>query len=72
MAAKKEDLDVFAKQVVSTALSAESGAALDQEPSEVDKEFEKKILRKVDLWLVGFYSLVCTIRPFSLSLHSLY
>ncbi|KIX92350.1 uncharacterized protein Z520_11958 [Fonsecaea multimorphosa CBS 102226] len=37
---------------------------------ESDKAFEKKVLRKVDLWLVGFYSLVYIFRVIDSSNYS--
>ncbi|KAF1851285.1 retrograde regulation protein 2 [Cucurbitaria berberidis CBS 394.84] len=40
-----------------TSQDAESGTPLD-----IDSEFERKLLRKIDFWLVGFYSLVYVFR----------
>ncbi|KAL7624706.1 hypothetical protein AAE478_006277 [Parahypoxylon ruwenzoriense] len=37
-------------------------AAADQELRAVDYELEKKVIKKIDFWLVGFYSLVYVFR----------
>ncbi|KAK9419067.1 putative Major facilitator superfamily domain-containing protein [Seiridium unicorne] len=40
----------------------EAGIASDTELTEANKELENKVIRKVDWWLVGFYSLVYIFR----------
>src|SRR4051812_46442714 len=41
---------------------APSVSDFDTETSNVSPEFEKRLLRKIDFWLVGFYSLVYVFR----------
>ncbi|KAK6219307.1 hypothetical protein LQW54_002295 [Pestalotiopsis sp. IQ-011] len=51
------DVDVSTPEVVD-----ESGLSSHSDTPEVNEELEKKILRKIDWWLVGFYSLVYIFR----------
>lgn len=46
----------------------ENGAAIDE--GKVEPAFEKKVIRKVDFWLVGFYSLVYIFRVIDSSNYS--
>ncbi|KAF9691881.1 hypothetical protein EKO04_009965 [Ascochyta lentis] len=45
-----------------TSLVLPQSTNLDTESSNVSPEFEKRLLRKIDFWLVGFYSLVYVFR----------
>lgn len=52
-----------------SALADESATVSDQEQV-IDAEFEKRLIRKVDFWLVGFYSLVYIFRVIDSSNYS--
>lgn len=59
--------DRTTSKVLTNSISAtepidESGLSSDSEILEVDKELERRVLRKADWWLVGFYSLVYIFR----------
>lgn len=51
------DVDISTPEVVD-----ESELSSHSDTHEVNEELEKKILRKIDWWLVGFYSLVYIFR----------
>lgn len=50
---------VFDKEISSVSPSSSN---LDAETADVSAEFERKLLRKIDFWLVGFYSLIYVFR----------
>ncbi|OCT45971.1 putative transporter [Cladophialophora carrionii] len=64
---KKSIGETLAHIVVDPSSPSESEIVLEEE---VDKAFERKVLRKVDFWLVGFYSLVYIFRVIDSSNYS--
>lgn len=67
MAAEKGLTDAFTSIGVSAQSSDES---IVPGRTEYDEAFKKKVIRKVDLWLVGFYSLVYIFRVIDSSNYS--
>jgi MFS family permease len=68
MADDKKSLgDTFTHLVAEPASPTESQVILEEE---IDKDFERKVLRKVDFWLVGFYSVVYIFRVIDSSNYS--
>ncbi|ETI26940.1 hypothetical protein G647_10039 [Cladophialophora carrionii CBS 160.54] len=68
MAADKKSIsETLAHIVVDPSSPSESEIVLEEE---VDKAFERKVLRKVDFWLVGFYSMVYIFRVIDSSNYS--
>lgn len=67
MAGEKGPSDVVSTVVAASHLSDESLNATDVEYGEV---FKKRVIRKVDIWLVGFYSLVYIFRVIDSSNYS--
>ena len=67
MATEKGESDVFASYVATPLSSDES---IVSAVTEHDKKFEKKVMRKVDFWLVGFYSVVYIFRVIDSSNYS--
>lgn len=72
MAAEKSFGDTFTHIVAesSSPTGSDGDAVLSEEGGEVDKEFEKRVLRKIDFWLVGFYSVVYIFRVIDSSNYS--
>ncbi|KAH8204772.1 hypothetical protein TruAng_001106 [Truncatella angustata] len=62
MMADKAQAKLSANDVSAPAPTDEFAVSSDSEVSEIDREFEKKVIRKIDWWLVGFYSLVYIFR----------
>ncbi|KAJ0332012.1 hypothetical protein COL922a_011567 [Colletotrichum nupharicola] len=70
MAVAKDPIGTIAQVANETQLFSEKGAGStteatsnpDIEASPKDAALEKRIMRKIDLWLVGFYSLVYVFR----------
>lgn len=60
--AGKTHSKALANDVLASDAVDESGLSSDSEVFEVNKELEKKVIRKIDWWLVGFYSLVYIFR----------
>jgi hypothetical protein len=67
MAAEKETSFPATLAYVADPSSSEEDLATSQE---YDAAFEKRVLRKVDFWLVGFYSLVYIFRVIDSSNYS--
>ena len=67
MAAEKGPNDVIDAVVAAAHLSDESMVPTD---NEYDEAFRKRVIRKVDIWLVGFYSLVYIFRVIDSSNYS--
>lgn len=62
MASEKQPIDALANVITATHSEEDVGATSDLESAGMDKELEKRVMRKVDFWLVGFYSLVYVFR----------
>ena len=67
MDTEKGQSDVLTSYAATALSSEENVAAAD---TEHDAAFEKKVMRKADLWLVGFYSLVYIFRVIDSSNYS--
>jgi hypothetical protein len=71
MASEKQSLDAAVANYVAASHSSEdAGAISDLESAGVDKDLEKRVMRKVDFWLVGFYSAVYIFRVIDSSNYS--
>jgi hypothetical protein len=70
MSSEKDKLGSSANDVTASEPSDDAGFSSDLELAVVDKELEKRVMRKVDFWLVGFYSAVYIFRVIDSSNYS--
>jgi len=70
MASDKDPSQAFASQIPPSPSDSEIGSAGTDADAGFEKKLEKKLRRKIDFWLVGFYSVVYIFRVIDSSNYS--